>query len=74
MTREQKLAALKAWQERMQACESATDDLIRLTAAAPESPLIDAIYNATARLRRSFRTAIARPSTLRRSGAARLAK
>lgn len=45
MTREQKLAALKAWQERMQACEAATDDLIALTMAAPESPLIDAIYS-----------------------------
>lgn len=45
MTREQKLAMLKTWQERMQACEAATDDLIRLTMAAPESPLIDAIYS-----------------------------
>ena len=36
---------LKTWQERMQACEAATDDLIALTMASPESPLIDAIYS-----------------------------
>lgn len=45
MSREQKLAMLTAWQERMQACEVATDDLIALTMASPESPLIDAIYS-----------------------------
>lgn len=45
MTREQKMALLKTWQERMQACESVTVDLIALTGAAPESRLIDAIYS-----------------------------
>lgn len=44
MIREQKLAMLKTWQERMQACEHATTQLVSLTGAAPESPLIDAIY------------------------------
>ena len=45
MTREQNLAMLKTWQERMQACEHATTQLVSLTGAAPESPLIDAIYS-----------------------------
>jgi hypothetical protein len=45
VTRDRKLAILKAWQERMQACEAATDDLIRLTMAAPESPLINSVYS-----------------------------
>jgi len=45
MTHEQKLALLTTWQERMQACESVTVDLIALTGAAPESRLIDAIYS-----------------------------
>lgn len=44
MTREQKLAILTTWQERMRACEDATTQLVSLTGAAPESPLIDAIY------------------------------
>lgn len=45
MTREQKLAILTTWQERMRACEDATTQLVSLTGAAPESPLIDAIYS-----------------------------
>ncbi len=42
---DQKLSMLKTWQERMQACEAATDALINLTMAAPESPLIHSIYS-----------------------------
>ena len=45
MTREQKITMLTTWQERMQACESATTQLVSLTGAAPESPLIDSIYS-----------------------------
>lgn len=44
MDKEQISHAINKWQATMQAAEAAMDDLMKLTGAAPESPLFSAVY------------------------------
>jgi len=44
MTRDQKLQALREWEERMKTCDDALADLILLTSAAPESKIVTATH------------------------------